>query len=61
MFGVKLVWGVYMEKECDWVSNLGYIFFIYLNKVVMDDVFNVVVRFCVDNYKDIVFCNVFYN
>lgn len=50
-----------MEKERVCVWEQGYEFFIYLIKVVIDDVYNIGIKFCIDNFECIVFCNVFYN
>lgn len=59
--GAKLVRGAYMEKERDRAERLGYESPIHPNKEATDHAFNTGVRFCMDHYEKIAFCNASHN
>jgi len=51
--GMKLVRGAYMEKENERAAKMGYPTPICKSKQETDDVFNSVLRFCLNNIEDI--------
>lgn len=61
ILGAKLVRGAYMEKERARAERLGYESPIHPNKAATDDAYNTGIRFCLDNYERIAFCNATHN
>ncbi len=61
LLGAKLVRGAYMEKERERAEDMGYPSPIQPNKKATDDAFNTALKFCIDNYKKIGFCNATHN
>ncbi len=61
LLGVKLVRGAYMDKERDRAKEMGYKSPIQADKPATDDGFNMALRFCLDNYKEIAVCNATHN
>jgi proline dehydrogenase len=61
VLGAKLVRGAYMEKERDRAERLGYESPIHPNKEATDHSFDTAVRFCMDHYEKIAFCNASHN
>lgn len=59
--GAKLVRGAYMEKERVRAEEMGYNSPIHRNKEATDDAYNTGLKFCVDNYENIAFCNATHN
>jgi len=54
--GAKLVRGAYMEKERERATARGYDSPIHESKAATDDAFNMGLRFCVSNYKNLASC-----
>lgn len=61
ILGAKFVRGAYMEKERERAEEMNYSSPIHVNKAATDDAFNQAVRFCVNNYEKISFCNASHN
>ena len=61
LLGAKLVRGAYMEKERARAAEMGYPSPIQPNKAATDDAYNTAVRFCIENYEQIAFCNASHN
>ncbi len=61
LLGAKLVRGAYMEKERARAEELGYNSPIHESKEATDDSFNTGLRFCIDNYESIGYCNATHN
>lgn len=61
LLGAKLVRGAYMEKERVRAEEMGYNSPIHPNKEATDDAYNTGLKFCVDNYENIAFCNATHN
>ncbi len=61
LLGVKLVRGAYMEKERARAEKMGYPSPIQPSKAATDDAYNTALKFCLDNYKQIGFCNATHN
>ncbi len=59
--GAKLVRGAYMDKERERAERLGYPSPIHPTKEATDHAFDTAVRFCLDNYERIAFCNASHN
>ena len=61
LLGAKLVRGAYMIKERERAEEMGYPSPIHPNKAATDDAYNMAIRFCLDNYKEIASCNASHN
>jgi len=61
LLGAKLVRGAYMEKERDRAAEMDYPSPIQKNKDATDNAYNTGIRFCIDNYEQIGFCNATHN
>lgn len=61
ILGAKLVRGAYMEKENNRALEKGYASPIQRDKPSCDKDFNSAIRFCIDNYEEIAFCNASHN
>lgn len=61
LLGAKIVRGAYLEKERDRAEEMGYTSPIHPTKAATDDSFNMAIRFCVDNYKQMASCNATHN
>ena len=61
IYAVKIVRGAYMEKEAERAQNLNYENPIQPNKEATDHSFDTAVRFCMDHYEKIAFCNASHN
>ncbi len=61
VLGAKLVRGAYMEKERDRAERTGRPSPIHPSKEATDHAFDTAVRFCMDNYERIAFCNASHN
>lgn len=61
ILGAKLVRGAYMEKENDRAESMGYATPIQRDKAAADKDYNAAIRFCVERYKQIAFCNASHN
>lgn len=59
--GAKLVRGAYMEKERERAKEMGYPSPIQPDKASTDRDYNAAVRFCLDRYEEIAFCNATHN
>ena len=61
LLGAKLVRGAYMEKEGERAKEKGYPTPIQPSKQATDDAYNMALRFCIDNYKNIASCAATHN
>ncbi|MEM9885188.1 MAG: proline dehydrogenase family protein [Bacteroidota bacterium] len=61
ILGAKLVRGAYMNKERERAEEMDYESPIQPNKAATDRDFNAAVRFCVERYQHIAFCNASHN
>ncbi len=61
LLGAKLVRGAYMEKERVRAEEMDYPSPIQINKEATDNAYDMGIRFCLDNYKEIGFCNATHN
>jgi len=61
ILGAKLVRGAYMEKENARAQKMGYSTPIQRDKVATDKDYNEAIRFCVERYEQIAFCNASHN
>lgn len=61
MLGAKLVRGAYMEKERKRADEMDYPSPIQKSKKATDDAYDTGIRFCLDNYQEIGFCNATHN
>ncbi len=61
ILGAKLVRGAYVEKERERAHALGYESPIHETKAAVDDAYDTALRFCLDNYRDLAFCNASHN
>lgn len=61
ILGAKLVRGAYMEKERARAQEKGYPSPIHPSKEATDHAFDTAVRFCLDHYERIAFCNASHN
>jgi len=61
ILGAKLVRGAYMEKENDRAEKMGYTTPIQRDKAATDKDYNEAIRFCVERYEQIAFCNASHN
>ena len=61
VLGAKLVRGAYMEKERERAAEMGYPSPIHPSKEATDDAFDTGIRFCLDNWERIAFCNASHN
>jgi len=61
MCGMKIVRGAYMEKERERAEEMDYPSPIQINKKATDDAYDTGIRFCLDNYEEIGFCNATHN
>lgn len=59
--GAKLVRGAYMDKERDRAKEMGYESPIQKDKAATDDAYNMALRFCLEHYENIAFCNATHN
>ena len=61
ILGAKIVRGAYLEKENDRAKDLNYPTPIQPNKAATDRDFNAAIKFCIDRYQDLAFCNASHN
>jgi proline dehydrogenase len=61
ILGAKLVRGAYMEKERERAKAFGYPSPIHPSKEATDHAYDTAIRFCMDNYERIAFCNASHN
>ncbi len=61
ILGAKLVRGAYMEKEYKRAEELGYKTPIQPSKAATDRDYNRGIKFCVEHYESIAFCNASHN
>ena len=61
LLGAKLVRGAYMNKERERAEEEGYPSPIHKDKSAVDHDFNEALRFCIDHYEDLAFCNASHN
>ena len=61
LLGAKIVRGAYMEKERARATSKKYESPINPSKAATDDMYNTAIKYCVDHYKDISFCNATHN
>jgi proline dehydrogenase len=61
ILGAKVVRGAYMEKERERAARMGYPSPIQDTKEDTDRDFNDAIRYCVDHYDEIAFCNASHN
>ncbi len=61
ILGAKLVRGAYMEKENARAEEMAYASPIQRDKAATDKDYNEAIRFCIDRYEEIAFCNASHN
>ncbi len=61
LLGAKIVRGAYMEKERVRAVAKNYASPINDSKAATDDLYNTAIKFCIENYKEIAFCNATHN
>lgn len=61
ILGAKLVRGAYMEKERERATEMGYPSPIHPSKEATDHAYDTAIRFCMDNYERMAFCNASHN
>ncbi|MFK7808317.1 MAG: proline dehydrogenase family protein [Saprospiraceae bacterium] len=61
LLGAKIVRGAYMDKERERAEEMGYPSPIQVNKEATDEAYNLALRYCIKNYKEIAICNATHN